>query len=119
VHAVDAGVPLADSIPPDRVIGCVGLSRRRTRSARRGAPGRGRPACRWASSIGSNSERVARISAAFTRAGFKAPVLADIRAEIWLKLWGQPQLQPDQRAVARHAGRHLRFPAVARAGPPT
>ena len=37
---------------------------------------------------GSTSERVTRLAAAFTHAGLKAPVLADIRAEIWLKLWG-------------------------------
>jgi 2-dehydropantoate 2-reductase len=43
---------------------------------------------------GSSSERVARISEAFTRAGFKAPVLADIRSEIWLKLWGNLSFNP-------------------------
>jgi 2-dehydropantoate 2-reductase len=37
---------------------------------------------------GSTSARAQAISAAFTRAGFKAPVIGDIRSEIWLKLWG-------------------------------
>jgi 2-dehydropantoate 2-reductase len=37
---------------------------------------------------GSRSERVQRISEALTRAGFKAPLSSDIRAEIWLKLMG-------------------------------
>ena len=37
---------------------------------------------------GSKSERVQRLSDALTKAGFKAPISADIRAEIWLKLWG-------------------------------
>ena len=36
---------------------------------------------------GSRSERVQRLSACFVQAGLKAPVLDDIRAEIWLKLW--------------------------------
>jgi len=43
---------------------------------------------------GSTSERVQRVSACFERAGFKAPVLADIRAEIWLKLWGNLSFNP-------------------------
>jgi len=43
---------------------------------------------------GSTSERVTRVAAAFEQAGFKAPVLADIRAEIWLKLWGNLTFNP-------------------------
>lgn len=43
---------------------------------------------------GSRSERVLRIAAAFERAGFKSPVLEDIRAEIWLKLWGNLTFNP-------------------------
>ena len=43
---------------------------------------------------GSTSERVQRIAASFTRAGFKAPVLDNIRAEIWLKLWGNLTFNP-------------------------
>ncbi len=43
---------------------------------------------------GSTSERAQAISAAFTRAGFKAPVIGDIRSEIWLKLWGNLSFNP-------------------------
>ena len=43
---------------------------------------------------GSTSSRVEAISAAFTRAGFKAPVISDIRSEIWLKLWGNLSFNP-------------------------
>jgi len=43
---------------------------------------------------GSSSERVNRVSACFANAGFKAPVLDDIRAEIWLKLWGNLTFNP-------------------------
>ena len=43
---------------------------------------------------GSSSERVNRISACFANAGFKAPVLDNIRAEIWLKLWGNLTFNP-------------------------
>jgi 2-dehydropantoate 2-reductase len=43
---------------------------------------------------GSKSERVQRIAQAFEGAGFKSPVLDDIRSEIWLKLWGNLTFNP-------------------------
>ena len=43
---------------------------------------------------GSNSERVNRVAQCFINAGFKAPVLDNIRAEIWLKLWGNLTFNP-------------------------
>jgi 2-dehydropantoate 2-reductase len=43
---------------------------------------------------GSTSERVSRVAECFVKAGFKAPVLDDIRAEIWLKLWGNLTFNP-------------------------
>ncbi len=43
---------------------------------------------------GSKSERVLNLSQRLTKAGFKAPVTGDIRAEIWLKLWGNLSFNP-------------------------
>jgi len=43
---------------------------------------------------GTTTERVERIAACFANAGFKAPVLDNIRAEIWLKLWGNLTFNP-------------------------
>ncbi len=43
---------------------------------------------------GTISERVTRVSQCFGNAGFKAPVLDNIRAEIWLKLWGNLTFNP-------------------------
>ncbi|AWN40945.1 2-dehydropantoate 2-reductase [Methylobacterium durans] len=43
---------------------------------------------------GSKSARVLDLAERFTRAGFKAPVFDDIRAEIWLKLWGNLSFNP-------------------------
>jgi 2-dehydropantoate 2-reductase len=43
---------------------------------------------------GAHTSRVEAISAALTKAGFKAPVIADIRSEIWLKLWGNLSFNP-------------------------
>jgi 2-dehydropantoate 2-reductase len=43
---------------------------------------------------GRTTDRVTRVSECFTKAGFKAPVLDNIRAEIWLKLWGNLTFNP-------------------------
>jgi 2-dehydropantoate 2-reductase len=43
---------------------------------------------------GSSSERVQRVADCFVKAGFKSPVLDNIRAEIWLKLWGNLTFNP-------------------------
>ena len=43
---------------------------------------------------GSSSERVVRVAEVFIKAGMKAPVLSDIRSEIWLKLWGNLTFNP-------------------------
>ncbi|GAC1658084.1 MAG: 2-dehydropantoate 2-reductase [Candidatus Elarobacter sp.] len=43
---------------------------------------------------GSRSERIEALSQLLVRAGFKSYVLDDIRAEIWLKLWGNLSFNP-------------------------
>jgi 2-dehydropantoate 2-reductase len=43
---------------------------------------------------GSHSERIEALSQMLVRAGFKSFVLDDIRAEIWLKLWGNLSFNP-------------------------
>ncbi|MEW6332111.1 MAG: 2-dehydropantoate 2-reductase [Pseudomonadota bacterium] len=43
---------------------------------------------------GAETERVKNICATFVKAGFKSPVLKDIRSEIWLKLWGNLSFNP-------------------------
>ena len=43
---------------------------------------------------GSRSERAQLLVDTFTRAGFKSFVIEDIRAEMWLKLWGNLSFNP-------------------------
>ncbi len=43
---------------------------------------------------GSESERIAKVSETLVSAGWKSPVLTDIRSEIWLKLWGNMSFNP-------------------------
>jgi 2-dehydropantoate 2-reductase len=93
INSVDPHGTVATHIPGERVIGCVVYP-----ASELVAPGVvqhvegdrfpvGEP-------DGSTSERVTRVSECFTRAGFKSPILADIRAEIWLKLWGNLTFNP-------------------------
>lgn len=43
---------------------------------------------------GSMSARVQSLAQTLIKAGFRAPVTSDIRAEIWLKLWGNLSFNP-------------------------
>jgi 2-dehydropantoate 2-reductase len=87
VRSVDPTGALARKIPAERVIGCVVYP-----ASELVAPGvvRHIEGDRFpvGELDGSASARVRRISACFEEAGFRAPVLTDIRSEIWLKLWG-------------------------------
>jgi 2-dehydropantoate 2-reductase len=42
----------------------------------------------------SKSARIEEVSAALRKAGFKAPVVTDIRSELWTKLWGNLSFNP-------------------------
>jgi len=93
VHSVDPAGNLATLIDPQRILGCVVYP-----AAELVAPGviRHIEGNRFplGELDGSSSERVARVSAVFEKAGFRSPVLDDIRAEIWLKLWGNLSFNP-------------------------
>ena len=93
VRSVDPSGIVGECIPASRVIGCVVYP-----ASELIAPGvvRHIEGDRFpvGELDGSSSERVNRISGCFTNAGFKAPVLDNIRAEIWLKLWGNLTFNP-------------------------
>ena len=93
VTSVDPTGIISDSIPAHRVIGCVvyPASELIAPGVVRHIEGDRFPLGELDGSIG---DRVNRISASFTRAGFKAPVLDGIRNEIWLKLWGNLTFNP-------------------------
>ena len=93
VSTVDPVGACVRGIPPERVIGCVVYP-----ASVLSAPGViqhiegdrfpvGEP-------DGSTSDRVQAVSRCLTGAGFQAPVLENIRAEIWLKLWGNLTFNP-------------------------
>jgi 2-dehydropantoate 2-reductase len=93
VRSVDPQGLVSARIPADRVIGCVvyPASELIAPGVVRHIEGERFPVGEL---DGSTTERVQRVSDCFTKAGFKAPVLDNIRAEIWLKLWGNLSFNP-------------------------
>jgi 2-dehydropantoate 2-reductase len=93
VEAVDPSGLCLRHIPPARVIGCVVYP-----ASTLVAPGiiRHIEGDRFplGELDGSASSRVRAASECLTQAGFQAPVLDNIRAEIWLKLWGNLTFNP-------------------------
>jgi 2-dehydropantoate 2-reductase len=93
VQSVDPSGLVGKHIPAERVIGCVVYP-----AAELIAPGvvKHIEGNRFpvGELNGTTSARVMRVSECFTNAGLKAPVLDDIRAEIWLKLWGNLTFNP-------------------------
>jgi len=93
VHSVDPHGIIGRNIPATRVIGCVvyPASELIAPGVIRHIEGERFPV---GDLDGSKSARVTRVADCFTRAGFKAPVLDNIRAEIWLKAWGNLTFNP-------------------------
>ena len=93
IRSVDPTGMIGSHIPAERVIGCVVYP-----ATELLAPGVIKHVEGDRFPVGepdrSSSERVTRVSECFIRAGLKAPVLEDIRAEIWLKLWGNMTFNP-------------------------
>jgi 2-dehydropantoate 2-reductase len=109
VRSVDPEGRIAATVPAAQVIGCVVYP-----AAELTAPGvvhhiEGER-FPLGELDGSTSERVTRLSEVFVRAGLKAPVLADIRSEIWLKLWGNASFNPISAVTGATLVDLCRFP---------
>ncbi len=93
IHSVDPTGTIGANIPCERVIGCVVYPATELVSPGvvKHVEGNRFPV---GEPDGTASDRVARLSACFVRGGLQAPVLSDIRAEIWLKLWGNLTFNP-------------------------
>ncbi len=93
LQSVDPGGVIADNLPADRVIGSVVYP-----AAEIIAPGVIRHIEGNRFSIAeiddSDTPRIRKVSEVLRSAGFKAPVVSDIRAEIWTKLWGNLSFNP-------------------------
>ena len=93
LESVDPGGIIAQHLPVEQVIGAVVYP-----AAEIAAPGVIRliegNRFSLAELDNSASPRLQEVSLVFTAAGFKAPVVSDIRAEIWTKLWGNMSFNP-------------------------
>ncbi len=61
---------------------------------------------------GSKSDRVKMLAAVFTAAGFKSRVLPDIRANLWVKAWGNLAFNPISALTGATLGEICRTPAT-------
>jgi 2-dehydropantoate 2-reductase len=93
VESIDPGGRQRQLLGPERAIGCVVfpateviapgvIQHEHGNKFPIGEPG------------GERSDRIVRLHDALTVAGFEAPIRADIRDEIWLKLWGNLCFNP-------------------------
>jgi 2-dehydropantoate 2-reductase len=93
LESVDPGGVIADNLPADRVLASVVYP-----AAEILRPGVIKHIEGNRFSIAeidnSKSERATRVSEALQKAGFKAPVVSDVRSEIWTKLWGNLSFNP-------------------------
>ncbi|HOZ64162.1 MAG TPA: 2-dehydropantoate 2-reductase [Burkholderiaceae bacterium] len=93
VQSVDPSGAILKNIPAHRVIGCVvyPASELIQPGVVKHVEGDRFPVGEL---DGTTTDRVTRVSECFANAGFKAPVLENIRSEIWLKLWGNLTFNP-------------------------
>lgn len=93
IRSVDPHGTLAARIDPACILGCIAYP-----AAEIAQPGVIRHIEGWRFPVGeldgTESARARSISALLARAGFKSPVLTDIRSEIWLKAWGNLTFNP-------------------------
>lgn len=93
IETLDPDGRLSDGIEARRIIGCIAYP-----AATIARPGVIRHIEGMRFPVGeldrSDSERLQRVSETLVKAGFKSPVLEDIRSEIWLKAWGNLSFNP-------------------------
>jgi len=101
VETVDADGQIMKKINPRNVIGCVvyPATYAEAPGVIRHVEGNRFP---LGELDGSQSERIQKISEVMADAGFKSPILEDIRSEIWLKLWGNMTFNPISALTHEH-----------------
>jgi 2-dehydropantoate 2-reductase len=93
LQALDPDGRLERDIPADRIVGCIAYP-----AARRDAPGVIKLVEGDRFPVGEldgeRSERVKTIAQALTAAGFVSRVVTDLRAQLWVKAWGNLAMNP-------------------------
>jgi len=113
LQSVDPGGEIARAIPFERVLGCVvhvsastpepGLALHRV--------GQGLIVGEPDARLG-RSERVQRVAALLSQAGFEPTQAADVRHDIWFKLWGNLTMNPVSAITGATVDRVLADPLV-------
>lgn len=111
IEAVDPGGVISARLPVERTLGCIVYP-----AAELDAPGVVRviEGNRFplGEIDGADTERVRALAQRFRDAGFKTPILSDIRSEIWLKLWGNLSFNPISALTHATLQDICRFPAT-------
>ena len=109
LKSVDPGGVIADHLPIDAIIAGIVYQAAEIESPGviRHIEGNRFP---LAEIDGAKSERVAALSRIFFNAGFKSPVITDVRAEIWTKLWGNLAFNPISALTRAMLDDICRFP---------
>ena len=99
IEAVDPNGRIAGTIDPEHIVGCIAYP-----AAEIAQPGTIKHVEGYRFPVGEldgiETKRVQTISTLLTQAGFKSPILSDLRSELWLKLWGNLTFNPI-RALTR------------------
>ena len=110
LDSLDPDGTISGAIAPERIVGCIAYP-----AAEITAPGRLRHIEGTRFPVGeldgSVTDRVSALSGTLQRAGFKAPVLENIRCEIWLKAWGNLSFNPISALTHATLVDICRFPA--------
>ncbi len=93
LESVDPGGVIANHLPIDAVVAAISYQAAEIESPGiiRHIEGHRLP---LAEIDGQKTARITALSELFTKAGFKSPALSDVRAEIWMKLWGNLTFNP-------------------------
>jgi 2-dehydropantoate 2-reductase len=109
LKSVDPGGVIADHLPTDAIIAGIVYQAAEIESPGviRHIEGNRFPV---AEIDGAKTERVAALSRMLFNAGFKSPVIGDVRAEIWMKLWGNLAFNPISALARATLDDICRFP---------
>lgn len=111
LQSVDPGGVVARAIPTSKVVGCVV-------HASTSAPEPGLVQHKMGQGLiigepaGGSSDRVQRVAEVFTHAGFDVAQSANVRYDIWYKLWGNMTMNPLSAITGATGDRILADPLV-------
>lgn len=109
LNALDPEGLIASEIDPNYIVGCIAYPAAESVDFTmvRHVEGSGMPVGEL---DGKNTARIGDIAEALHSAGFKSPILTDVRPEIWLKAWGALSFNPisaltgaTMRQICRHS----------------